>query len=141
MTQWHPVDRKRCSLWKWIENRLSVSSASSFTFAAHRPAWARPKYESMNSDGMCICANLADERRRGSSERAPSKASKSDAISTELQSVGLKSSSDMTMFIFIRYPGGKFRCYQRLLNLIPPHQDYIETHLVGGAELRHKAPA
>jgi site-specific DNA-adenine methylase len=41
----------------------------------------------------------------------------------------------------MRYPGGKFRCYQKLINLIPPHRTYIETHLGGGAVLRHKAPA
>src|SRR5687767_12605543 len=41
----------------------------------------------------------------------------------------------------VRYPGGKFRCYQKLINLMPPHRVYIETHLGGGAVLRHKAPA
>jgi len=41
----------------------------------------------------------------------------------------------------MRFPGGKFRCYQKLINLIPPHRVYIETHLGGGAVLRHKAPA
>jgi hypothetical protein len=41
----------------------------------------------------------------------------------------------------MQYPGGKFRCYQRLINLIPPHRVYIETHLGGGAVLRNKAPA
>jgi len=41
----------------------------------------------------------------------------------------------------MHYPGGKFRCYQRLINMIPPHRVYIETHLGGGAVLRHKAPA
>lgn len=39
------------------------------------------------------------------------------------------------------YPGGKARCFQHLINLIPPHDTYIETHLGGGAVLRHKAPA
>lgn len=41
----------------------------------------------------------------------------------------------------MRFPGGKFRCYQKLVNLMPPHRVYIETHLGGGAVLRHKAPA
>jgi site-specific DNA-adenine methylase len=41
----------------------------------------------------------------------------------------------------MRYPGGKFRCYQKLINLIPPHRVYIETHLGGGAVMRHKTPA
>ncbi len=41
----------------------------------------------------------------------------------------------------MRYPGGKFRCFQKLVNLMPPHRVYIETHLGGGAVLRHKIPA
>ena len=41
----------------------------------------------------------------------------------------------------MRYVGGKFRCYQKLINLIPRHRFYIETHLGGGAVLRHKIPA
>lgn len=39
------------------------------------------------------------------------------------------------------YPGGKGRAYQSLINLMPPHEVYIETHLGGGAVLRHKRPA
>lgn len=42
---------------------------------------------------------------------------------------------------WMRYPGGKGKCYQRLINLMPPHQTYIETHLGAGAVLRHKKPA
>jgi DNA adenine methylase len=41
----------------------------------------------------------------------------------------------------MRYPGGKGTCFQRLINLIPPHDTYIETHLGGGAVMRNKAPA
>lgn len=41
----------------------------------------------------------------------------------------------------MRYPGGKGKCYQRLINLMPPHQTYIETHLGSGAVMRHKKPA
>jgi len=41
----------------------------------------------------------------------------------------------------MKYPGGKGKCYQRLINLMPPHSTYIETHLGGGAVLRHKRPA
>lgn len=41
----------------------------------------------------------------------------------------------------MQYPGGKFRCFQKLINLMPPHRVYIETHLGGGAVLRHKIPA
>jgi DNA adenine methylase len=41
----------------------------------------------------------------------------------------------------VRYPGGKGKCFQRLINLIPPHAVYIETHLGGGAVLRNKRPA
>lgn len=39
------------------------------------------------------------------------------------------------------YPGGKGRAYQRIISLMPPHSTYIETHLGGGAVLRHKRPA
>jgi DNA adenine methylase len=41
----------------------------------------------------------------------------------------------------VRYPGGKSKCVQKLINLIPPHRTYIESHLGGGAVLRFKAPA
>lgn len=41
----------------------------------------------------------------------------------------------------MRYPGGKGKCYQRLINLMPPHQTYIESHLGGGAVMRNKKAA
>ena len=41
----------------------------------------------------------------------------------------------------MRYPGGKGKCYQRLINLMPVHGTYIECHLGGGAVMRHKKPA
>jgi hypothetical protein len=41
----------------------------------------------------------------------------------------------------MRYPGGKGKCFQRLINLMPPHTAYIESHLGGGAVMRHKLPA
>lgn len=41
----------------------------------------------------------------------------------------------------MRYPGGKGKCFQQLINLMPPHSTYIESHLGGGAVLRNKAPA
>lgn len=41
----------------------------------------------------------------------------------------------------MRYPGGKFRCFQKLINFIPEHRIYIETHLGGGAVLRNKKAA
>lgn len=41
----------------------------------------------------------------------------------------------------MRYPGGKGKCYQHLINLMPPHDTYIESHLGGGAVLRNKKPA
>lgn len=41
----------------------------------------------------------------------------------------------------MRYPGGKGKCFQRLINLMPPHRVYIEPYLGGGAVLRHKRPA
>ncbi len=39
------------------------------------------------------------------------------------------------------YPGGKGHVYQKIINLIPPHRVYIETHVGGGAVLRNKRPA
>ncbi len=48
-----------------------------------------------------------------------------------------KSADDSHM----RYPGGKSKCFQHIVNLLPPHSTYIETHLGGGAVLLHKAPA
>jgi len=41
----------------------------------------------------------------------------------------------------MRYPGGKGKCFQHVINLMPPHHTYIETHLGGGAVLRSKRPA
>lgn len=41
----------------------------------------------------------------------------------------------------MRYPGGKGKSYQHLINLMPPHETYIESHLGGGAVMRHKLPA
>jgi site-specific DNA-adenine methylase len=39
------------------------------------------------------------------------------------------------------YPGGKGKTYQQIINLIPPHDVYIETHLGGGSVIRHKRTA
>lgn len=39
------------------------------------------------------------------------------------------------------YPGGKGLSFRHIINLIPPHKVYIETHLGGGAVLRHKREA
>lgn len=41
------------------------------------------------------------------------------------------------------YPGGKsvHGVYHRLINQIPPHRTYLETHLGGGAFMRLKRPA
>ena len=41
----------------------------------------------------------------------------------------------------MRYPGGKGRAFQHLINLMPPHRVYVETHLGGGAVMRRKRPA
>lgn len=41
----------------------------------------------------------------------------------------------------VEYPGGKGNLYQQIINMIPPHRVYIETHLGGGAIMRHKRPA
>lgn len=45
------------------------------------------------------------------------------------------------MISLMRYPGGKGKCFQHLINLMPPHVTYIESHLGGGAVMRHKLPA
>lgn len=41
----------------------------------------------------------------------------------------------------MRYPGGKGKSFQHIINLMPPHRVYIETHLGGGAVMRNKRPA
>lgn len=41
----------------------------------------------------------------------------------------------------MHYNGGKGRSYRELINLMPPHMRYVETHLGGGAVLRHKRPS
>ena len=41
----------------------------------------------------------------------------------------------------MRYPGGKGTTYAKLLNVMPPHSTYVETHLGGGALMRKKRPA
>lgn len=40
----------------------------------------------------------------------------------------------------MQYPGGKnqYGFYQKIINLIPPHQTYIETHLGSGAIMKKK---
>ncbi len=45
--------------------------------------------------------------------------------------------------MFKRYVGGKGQngVYQRIINLMPPHEVYIETHLGGGGIMRNKLPA
>lgn len=41
----------------------------------------------------------------------------------------------------MRYPGGKGRCYHKIVSMMPRHRVYIETHLGGGAVLLHKRAA
>ncbi|MFG0231966.1 DNA adenine methylase [Achromobacter sp. 413638] len=41
----------------------------------------------------------------------------------------------------MRYPGGKNLIFRRLINLMPPHEVYVEPFLGSGAVLRHKVPA
>lgn len=45
------------------------------------------------------------------------------------------------MVDLMSYPGGKGRAFPQLINLMPPHGIYIETHMGSGAVLRHKRPA
>jgi site-specific DNA-adenine methylase len=40
----------------------------------------------------------------------------------------------------MKYLGGKGQTFQKLINLMPPHDVYIETHLGGGAVIRNKEP-
>lgn len=39
------------------------------------------------------------------------------------------------------YPGGKGQLFKKIINLMPPHEVYIETHLGGGAVIFNKRPA
>ena len=41
----------------------------------------------------------------------------------------------------MRYSGGKGKTYPHILNLMPPHRTYIESHLGGGAVVRNKLSA
>lgn len=41
----------------------------------------------------------------------------------------------------MKYPGGKHKTYQHIINLIPPHKVYIEPFLGGAAVMRMKAPS
>jgi len=41
----------------------------------------------------------------------------------------------------MKFFGGKGKTFQQLINLMPPHEVYIETHLGGGSVIRHKRPA
>lgn len=41
----------------------------------------------------------------------------------------------------MNYPGGKGGVFQKIINLMPPHEVYIESHLGGGAVIRNKRVA
>jgi len=41
----------------------------------------------------------------------------------------------------MHYPGGKGQSYHKFVNLMPPHEVYIETHLGGGSIMGNKRPA
>ncbi len=41
----------------------------------------------------------------------------------------------------MNFPGGKGGTYQKYINLMPPHEVYIESHLGGGAIMRYKKTA
>ena len=38
------------------------------------------------------------------------------------------------------YPGGKGKVFQHIINLIPPHNVFIETHLGSGSVIKNKKP-
>ncbi len=41
----------------------------------------------------------------------------------------------------MNFPGGKGGTYQKYINLMPPHEVYIESHIGGGALMRYKRKA
>jgi len=41
----------------------------------------------------------------------------------------------------MKFFGGKGKTFQQLINLMPPHKVFIETHLGGGSVIRNKRPA
>jgi DNA adenine methylase len=45
------------------------------------------------------------------------------------------------MIRLMRYPGGKGKAFAHIINEMPPHERYIESHLGGGAVIRNKLPA
>ena len=45
------------------------------------------------------------------------------------------------MAMVATYPGGKGNCYKKIINLIPPHSVYIETHAGSAAVGLNKRPA
>lgn len=45
------------------------------------------------------------------------------------------------MMLAMHYPGGKGKTFQHVINTMPPHRAYIETHLGSGAVMRNKFPA
>ena len=45
------------------------------------------------------------------------------------------------MLLTMNCPGGKGLSFQNFINLMPPHDVYIESHLGGGSIIRNKRPA
>ncbi len=80
--------------------------------------------------------DLEGKRRLGIQTRLPPAVSRNSLFHGTIDFI-VRTDDDSAM----RFAGGKFRCYQKLINLIPRHRIYIESHLGGGAVLRHKAPA
>jgi hypothetical protein len=54
---------------------------------------------------------------------------------------GLTSSLLLATLVSMIYPGGKEMAAPRIINLMPPHDVYLEPFLGGGAVLRAKKPA
>ena len=57
------------------------------------------------------------------------------------RSLRLHASPFLAMNSRVAYAGGKQPVFRRIVNLMPPHRVYVESHLGGGAVLLAKRPA
>lgn len=63
------------------------------------------------------------------------------AISQKITAIGRIVKNNERIRNHMTYPGGKGLSYQKIINLIPPHRVYIETHLGAGSVMKNKLPA